>query len=110
MAVLQAAPAALVALAALVPTEAAAGDAAAGRDLAGACRVCHGLDGVGTNPMVPNIGGQSEQYLVKALEDYREGRRVDEQMSIMAEALTDAEIADLAAWYASIEASFVAPE
>src|SRR5690606_36682818 len=33
-----------------------AADAVAGRDLAGRCRVCHGLDGVGTNPMVPSIG------------------------------------------------------
>ncbi len=86
-----------------------AADAAAGRALAGACRVCHGIDGVGTNPTVPNIGGQGAQYLVKALEDYREGRRMNEQMSIMAEALSDADIADLAAWYSSIEATFVIP-
>ncbi len=87
-----------------------AADAAAGRDLAGPCRVCHGLDGVGTNPTIPNIGGQSAQYLVKQLQDFRDGRRENEQMSIMAEALSDAEIADLAAWYASIEATFTIPE
>jgi cytochrome c553 len=97
-------------LAVALAAPAAAGDAAAGKALAGSCRVCHGLDGVGTNPMIPNIGGQSEQYLVKTLEDYREGRRADEQMSIMAEALSDEDIADLAAWYASIEASFVVPQ
>lgn len=85
-------------------------DAAAGRALAGACRVCHGLDGVGTNPTVPNIGGQSEMYLVKQLRDFRDGRRADEQMTIVAQGLGDAEIADLAAYYASVEARFVAPE
>jgi cytochrome c553 len=85
-------------------------DPARGRELAGACRVCHGLDGVGTNPMVPNIGGQSAQYLTKALQDFRDGRREDPQMSIMSEALSDADIADLAAWYASIRASYEMPE
>lgn len=87
-----------------------AGDPASGRELAGSCRVCHGLDGVGTNPMIPNLGGQSEMYLAKQLLDFREGRRFDDQMSIIAESLTDEEIADLAAWYASIEATFAAPE
>jgi cytochrome c553 len=87
-----------------------AADAARGRDLAGACRVCHGLDGVGTNPTVPNIGGQSAMYLVKSLQDFREGRRVNEQMTIMVEGLSDQDIADLAAWYASIRASFEIPE
>jgi cytochrome c553 len=86
-----------------------AADAERGRQLAGTCRVCHGLDGVGTNPTVPNIGGQSAQYLVKALQDFREGRRVNEQMTIMAEGLSDEDIADLAAWYASIKATFEMP-
>jgi cytochrome c553 len=85
-------------------------DAARGRELAGACRVCHGLDGVGTNPMVPNIGGQSAQYLTKALQDFRDGRREDPQMSIMSQNLSDADIADLAAWYASIRASYEMPD
>ncbi len=85
-------------------------DAARGRELASTCRVCHGLDGVGTNPMVPNIGGQSAQYLTKALKDFREGRREDPQMSIMIGGLSDQDIADLAAWYASITASFEMPE
>jgi cytochrome c553 len=87
-----------------------AGDPAAGRERAATCRVCHGIDGVGTNPTVPNIGGQSEQYLVKALQDYRDGRRVNEQMTLMAEGLTDEEIDNLAAWYASIEATYTVPE
>lgn len=89
---------------------AAAADAARGRELAGPCRVCHGLDGVGTNPTVPNIGGQSETYLVKQLQDFRDGRREDPQMTIMAESLSDADIHDLAAWYGSIRASYEMPD
>lgn len=88
----------------------AAADAAVGRELARTCQVCHGLDGVGTNPTIPNIGGQSEMYLVKQLRDYREGRRENEQMSIIAADLGDDEIKSLAAWYASIVASYALPQ
>lgn len=74
------------------------------------CRVCHALDGTGTNPMIPNIGGQSAEYLSKQLQDFRAGRREDPQMSIIAEGLTDDEIRELAAWFASVEASFTLPQ
>ena len=87
-----------------------AGDPAEGRKLATQCQVCHGMDGLGTNPTVPNIGGESVMYLTKQLEDFREGRRVNEQMTIMAEGLTDEQIAHLAAWYGSIEISVTMPE
>ncbi len=87
-----------------------AGDPAEGRKLATQCQVCHGLNGLGTNPTVPNIGGESAMYLTKQLEDFREGRRVNEQMSIMAEGLTDEEIAHLAAWYSAIEITVTMPE
>ena len=87
----------------------ASADPERGRDLAKACVVCHGLDGVGTNPMVPNIGGQSEMYLIKQLQDFREGRREDLQMSIIAEVLTDEDIGDVAAWYSSILATYELP-
>lgn len=87
-----------------------AGDPAEGRKLASQCQVCHGMDGIGTNPTVPNIGGESAMYLTKQLQDFREGRRVNEQMSIMAEGLTDEQIAHLAAWYSSIEFSVTVPE
>lgn len=96
------------ALAMAVPAHAA--DPAQGRALAGTCRVCHGLDGQGTAPNIPNIGGQSAEYLTKQLHDFREGRRADDQMSIIASGLTDAQIADLAAWYASIETTVTMPE
>jgi cytochrome c553 len=80
----------------------AAGDATAGRDKAQQCMVCHGLDGVATRPDVPNIGGESDLYLTKQLEAFRAGERRHEQMSIIAEGLSDQDIADLAAWYASL--------
>ena len=49
------------------------------------------------------IGGESDMYLTKQLEAFRSGERRHEQMSIVAQGLSDEDIADLAAWYASIQ-------
>lgn len=70
------------------------------------CRVCHGLDGMGTNPMIPHIGGQSADYLSKQLQDFRAGRREDPQMSIIARDLTDEDIKALSVWYGSVKATY----
>lgn len=94
---------------AVVAQEAPRGDAAKGRKLAQACQTCHGIDGIGKMPNVPNIFGESEFYLTKQLKAFRSGGRKDELMTIVAEPLTDAEIANLAAWYASITFSVTVP-
>ena len=91
-------------------TATAAGDAAAGRAKAKVCQVCHGIDGVGKMPTVPNIGGESSIYLAKQLKAFRAGERTDPQMSIIAKPLTDEEIANLAAWYSSIKFSVTLPQ
>ena len=64
-----------------------AADPAAGREKARQCQTCHGMDGVGRMPDVPNIAGESELYLTKQLRDFRSGERRHEQMSIIARAL-----------------------
>ncbi|MGH6929779.1 MAG: c-type cytochrome [Dongiaceae bacterium] len=87
-----------------------AADPAAGKNKAKVCQICHGIDGVGKMPNVPNIAGESEIYLMKRLKAFRSGERQDPQMSIIAKPLTDEEIANLAAWYASIEFSVTVPE
>jgi cytochrome c553 len=87
-----------------------AADPAAGRDKARQCQTCHGLDGVGRMPDVPNIAGESEMYLTKQLGDFRSGERRHEQMSIIAGGLSDDDIADLAAYYASIEFTVTVPD
>jgi len=81
----------------------AAGDAAAGKRKALACQTCHGLDGLSKLPEAPNLAGQPEPYLVKALDEFRKGVRKNEMMSIVAQSLSDADIADLAAYYTAIE-------
>ncbi len=89
-----------VVLAGDVPGTAAVGDAEAGRRLAGQCRTCHGLNGYAQIPIAPHIGGEPAPYIRAQLEAFRNGRRENEMMSIVARSLTDQQIADLAAWYA----------
>ncbi|WP_407522907.1 c-type cytochrome [Methylobacterium oryzisoli] len=88
---------------------AVAGDAAAGRRKAVACQACHGLDGVSKLPDAPNLSGQVEPYLVKALGEFRDGTRKNEVMSVAAKDLTDSDIADLAAYYSAIQIEVIPP-
>ena len=89
-------------LAATLPmTAAAKGDPAAGKAKSVTCQACHGVDGKAILPEYPNLGGQYESYLIKSLRDYRDGRRNNPIMSPMAANLSDQDIEDLAAWYAS---------
>ena len=83
------------------PLAAQEGDAEAGRTLAGQCRTCHGIDGIAQIPVAPNIGGEPAPYLERQLRAFRSGERENEMMSVVAASLSDAQIADLAAWYAS---------
>jgi cytochrome c553 len=81
-----------------------AGDAAAGQAKAKTiCASCHGPDGISAIPNYPNLKGQKEAYLKKALNDYKSGARKDPTMSAMAAPLTDDDIANLAAYYSSLE-------
>jgi cytochrome c553 len=86
-----------------------AGDPAAGRLLAIKCQACHGIDGVSKQPDAPHLAGQPEPYLAAQLAAYRSGARSNELMTTVAKELSDAEIADLAAWYAAIEITATMP-
>ncbi|WP_431857000.1 c-type cytochrome [Azospirillum sp.] len=96
-------------LLALWPAFAQAGDPQAGRRKAGQCQTCHGLDGVAKIPQAPNLAGQQELYLKKALTDYKTGARRNEMMSLVAPALSEQDIDDLAAYYAAIPVEVKAP-
>jgi cytochrome c553 len=87
----------------------AAGDVAAGRQKALMCQTCHGLDGKVKIPEAPNLAGQSATYLVKALNDYRSGARKNDMMSLVAPALKDKDVEDLAAYYSAIEVAVSPP-
>lgn len=104
------AAAAALMLLALSSPALAAGDVAAGRKKALQCQTCHGLDGLSKHPEAPHIAGQPELYLVKSMNEYRQGVRRNEMMSIVAKELSDADVADLAAYYAAIEISATPPK
>jgi cytochrome c553 len=91
------------------PTSASA-DAAAGKQKAQMCVVCHGLDGIGKTPDAPNLAGESKIYLTKQLAAFRSGERKHEQMSIIAQGLSDEDISNLADWYSSLKITVEMPQ
>ena len=80
----------------------ARGNAAAGKMKAATiCIACHGADGNSINPLFPKLAGQHEKYLEKQLKAFKSGQRNSPQCSPMVKPLTEADIRNLAAWYAS---------
>lgn len=93
-------------LAAAVSTlHAAEGDAAAGARKNSMCAGCHGIPGYKTAfpevYTVPRIGGQHAGYIVRALQAYKSGERTHPTMRAVAATLSEQDMADLAAYYAS---------
>ena len=85
-------------------------DVANGETLSRQCSVCHGKQGIAKDPSVPNLAGQSSLYLEKSMKDYRTGARENARMSLMAQQLSDEEIKDLAAYYASFKIEITGSE
>jgi cytochrome c553 len=84
---------------AAVPGPAGAADLEAGKRKAVACAACHGADGNSTIPGTPSLAGQPNYFTHWQLIKYRDGRRQDPQMTPFAANLSDADMADLAAYY-----------
>lgn len=80
----------------------AAGDAAAGKAKAASCAGCHGANGQGVPPN-PALTGKSEAQLVQAMQDYKAGKRANAVMKAMVAGLSDQDMANLAAYYASLK-------
>lgn len=81
---------------------AAAGDAELGRRLSEPCAACHGADGISVSGDIPNLAGQKEAYLGAQLKAYRSGSRENAFMQPIAAELSDDDIANLAAYWASL--------
>ena len=85
-----------------------AADVGAGKVLAEQqCKGCHGADGKGVAPAIPNLAGQRERYLLAALTEYKEGKRSHAALRDMAMRLNDADARNVASYYAGLPA--VAP-
>ena len=79
-----------------------AGDAEAGKAKSVTCAACHGGAGISPTGTWPNLAGQKEEYLVAQITAFRDGTRENAQMAPMVSNLSDEDIANLAAYYASL--------
>ena len=79
----------------------AAGTADAGKTKSTACVACHGVDGNSANPEWPSLAGQPSSYVVKQLRHFKTGERSNPLMTPMAMPLSDQDMEDLAAYFAS---------
>jgi len=86
----------------LAGTAQAAGDAAAGQAKAGSCGMCHGPEGQGTQ-MGSKLAGEDPAKFIQAMNDYKSGKRDNAMMKAQASSLSDEDVANLAAYYASLK-------
>ncbi|MEE8542314.1 MAG: c-type cytochrome [Gammaproteobacteria bacterium] len=82
----------------------AQGSAEAGQAKAVSCGACHGIDGNSLTPAWPNLAGQHASYFIRQLEAYQNGERQDVLMTTFASGLSAEDMADLAAYYATLPA------
>ena len=97
-------PAAVATRAAVAPVS--KGNADTGRQLTYTCQGCHGITGYRNaypNYHVPKIGGQSSEYLVNALSEYKKGARKHPTMQAQSQSFSDQDIADIAAFLSSLK-------
>ncbi|MGP1677239.1 MAG: c-type cytochrome [Burkholderiales bacterium] len=76
----------------------AAGKVMAERD----CKACHGLDGKGIAPAIPNLAAQRAPYLYNSLKEYKDGKRSHAALKNMASNMSEADLRNVAAYFASL--------
>ena len=79
----------------------AAGDAKAGQAKAAMCGACHGADGNSAAPNFPKLAGQGERYLLKQMNDIKSGNRTVLEMTGLLTNMSEQDMADIAAYFAS---------
>jgi cytochrome c553 len=84
-------------------TVAAGGSEGLALEAAQTCAACHGPNGIGVSPTWPTLAGQHEDYLVQALNQYRDGVRTEATMAQMAASLADADVELLARYYSRLD-------
>lgn len=82
-----------------------AGDAAAGKQRAAACASCHGANGISTSDTWPDLAGQHAAYLARILAAYKSGDQTDPTMTPMAKSLSNADVQNLAVYFAGLSCS-----
>jgi cytochrome c553 len=92
----------VVASLAVVGAVQAGGNAQAGKTKAATCAGCHGANGEGIAPN-PALAGKKEAEFIQAMKGYKSGKRANPVMKTFASQVNDQEVADLAAYYASLK-------
>lgn len=80
-----------------------AGDIEAGKAKSATCIACHGANGISPTDLYPNLAGQKAAYMVKQMKAFKEGSRQDPTMSAMIAPLTEEDMTNIAAYYASLK-------
>jgi len=75
------------------------GDPVNGKNLSQPCAVCHNADGNSVNPIWPKLAGQHASYIVKQLKNFKDGDRVNAQMTAMVASLTEQDMNDLGLYF-----------
>ena len=83
--------------------QAKAADIEAGKAKAAVCAACHGVDGKASAPVYPHLAGQNAAYLLKQMKAFKEGSRTEPLMAPFMAMLTEADMENLAAYYASLK-------
>ncbi len=87
------------------PEKQAAGDVAAGKVIAERdCRTCHGANGGGAAPAIPHLAAQRARYLYASLKEYKDGKRTHAALRDMTTNMTDADMRNVAAYFAGLPA------
>ena len=86
-----------------VMSSANAADLAAGKaKVIAVCAECHGLNGISVIANFPNLAGQKELYLRAQLKAFKEGKRKNQEMSLIVKQISNADIANVAAYFAGL--------
>ena len=83
--------------------QAKAADIEAGKAKATVCAACHGVDGKASAPVYPHLAGQNAAYLLKQMKAFKEGSRTEPLMAPFMAMLNEADMENLAAYYASLK-------
>lgn len=77
------------------------GDPVAGKEKSQLCQGCHGEQGISLEGLIPKLAGQYAKYIAKELRNYQAGTRSHQIMNAMAATISDDDLADIAAYFAS---------
>lgn len=92
----------MIALLGVIGSAQAGGDAKAGKAKTGSCAACHGANGEGVGPN-PALAGMNEDKFVQAIKEFQSGKRNNAPMKAMTMQLNEQDMANVAAYYASLK-------